>query len=74
MPSILDKKRFLGSLAGRMLLLFGRKQKSTDKDALKTEFKTSTHRLGVRFSEKIRSVFRHRWVRQDSKQDQELKT
>jgi hypothetical protein len=62
-----DKKRFLGSLAGRILCLFGRKQKFADKDVLKTEFKTNTQRLGVRFTERIRNVFRHRWVRQDSR-------
>jgi hypothetical protein len=27
------------------------------------EFKTSTQHLGVRFTEKIRQVFRFRWIR-----------
>jgi hypothetical protein len=58
-----DKKNLLGSIAGRILLLFGRKQKAADKDALQSEFRTSTQKMGVSFTEKIRNVFRHRWVK-----------
>jgi len=57
------KKRILGSIAGRVLLLFGRKEKVSDKEALNSDFKTSTQKMGVRFNEKIRDVFRHRWLR-----------
>jgi hypothetical protein len=55
---------FLGSIAGLFLLLFGKSpDKATATDLQRAEFKTSTQRLGVRFSEKIRDVFRFRWLK-----------
>lgn len=63
MTSIPDKKTFLGSLAGRVLLLFGRRPGITEKDMQKIEFKTSTQRLGLRFTEKIRNIFRRKWLK-----------
>jgi hypothetical protein len=29
----------------------------------RAEFKTSTQRLGLRFTERIREIFRHRWIK-----------
>jgi len=44
--------------------LFGKKPtKPAAEDFKKAEFKTSTQRLGVRFNEKIRDVFRFKWIR-----------
>jgi hypothetical protein len=57
------KNSFLGSLAGGMLSIFGKSPKPTTDDLKRTEFKTSTQRLGIRFTERIRSVFRFRWLR-----------
>ena len=55
---------FLGLLAGGILSILGKQPAKTDVNNLKRiEFKTSTQRLGVRFSERIRSVFRYRWLR-----------
>jgi len=55
---------FLGSLAGGILLIFGRSTaKPTVDDYKREEFKTSTQRLGIRFTERIRNVFRFRWLR-----------
>ncbi|MHC4336853.1 MAG: hypothetical protein ACYSTG_02750 [Planctomycetota bacterium] len=55
---------FLGSLAGGILLMFGRSAaKPTAEDYRRAEFKTSTQRLGIRFTERIRNVFRFRWLR-----------
>jgi hypothetical protein len=55
---------FLGLLAGRILSVFGRPlTKSTAGDFRRMEFKTSTQHLGVRFTEKIRQVFRFKWLR-----------
>lgn len=55
---------FLGSLAGALVSVCG---KSTAKpgveDLKRAEFRTSTQRLGVRFGEKIRDVFRLRWIK-----------
>ena len=54
----------LGFLAGGILLLFGRSAgKPTVEDMKRAEFKTSTQRLGLRFTEKIREVFRFKWLR-----------
>jgi hypothetical protein len=55
---------FLGSLAGLFGLLFGKgPDKPTAEDLQRAEFKASTQRLGVRFSERIRDVFRFRWLK-----------
>ena len=54
----------LGLLAGGILLLFGRSAaKPTVEDLKRAEFKTSTQRLGLRFTERIREVFRFKWLR-----------
>ena len=54
---------FLGFLAG-LFSLFGKSRAEPTADDLKqAEFKTSTQRLGIRFSERIRDVFRFRWLR-----------
>jgi hypothetical protein len=37
--------------------------KPTAEDFKKAEFKTSTQRLGIRFTERIRDVFRFKWLR-----------
>jgi hypothetical protein len=59
-----DKKNsFLGLLAGSFLSLFGRsQQKTTVKDLKYVDFKTSTQQMGVRFTEKVRDVFRFKWL------------
>lgn len=54
----------IGFLAGGLLSVFGKSPAKTTTDDLKQmNFKTSTQRLGVRFTEKIRQVFRFRWIR-----------
>jgi hypothetical protein len=60
-----DKIRsVLGSLAASLLSIFSKSPpKPTVDDLKRTEFKTSTQRLGIRFSERIRNVFRFRWIR-----------
>jgi hypothetical protein len=55
---------FLGWFAGLFLSLFGKSPaKPTTEDFKRAEFKTSTQSLGVRFSERIRKVFRFKWLR-----------
>jgi len=55
---------FLGLLAGWLLSLFGKSHpKPVAEDLKRADFKTSTQHLGVRFSEKIRDVFRFRWLK-----------
>ena len=56
------RRGFLGLLAGR-LIGAGRPQKPGPKDLRKAEFPTATQTLGVRFTERIREVFRFRWIR-----------
>jgi hypothetical protein len=54
----------LGLLAACLLSIFGKPPpKPTADDLKRTEFKTSTQRLGIRFTERIRNVFRFRWIR-----------
>jgi hypothetical protein len=53
--------RFLGLLAG---LFVGTKRPLAVSKSQKSDlFRTSTQKIGVRFSEKIRSVFRGRWIK-----------
>ena len=55
---------FLGLLAGGLLSTFGKSPaKPTTDDLRQMDFKTSTQHLGVRFTERIRKVFRFRWIR-----------
>lgn len=54
----------LGLLAGGLLSVFGKKTiKPTAEDFKRIDFKTSTQRMGIRFTEKIRRVFRFKWIR-----------
>lgn len=54
----------LGFIAGLFCTVFGKSLvKPTTDDFSRTEFKTSTQRLGIRFTEKIRNVFRFKWIR-----------
>lgn len=39
------------------------KRKATSVDLKKMEFSSSTQRLGLSFTEKVRDVFRRRWIR-----------
>jgi len=55
---------FLGFLAGALLSVFGKKpSKPTAEDLRRAEFITSTQRLGIRFTEKIRRFFRFKWLK-----------
>jgi hypothetical protein len=57
-------RSFFGLLAGALLSIFGKSPpKPTVDDLKRMEFKTSTQRLGIRFTEKIRNIFRFRWLR-----------
>jgi hypothetical protein len=52
-----------GFFAGLFLSVFGRKRRVAAGDSMRMEFSTSTQRLGVRFTDRIRDVFRFRWIR-----------
>ncbi len=54
----------LGFLAGLLAVVFGtRHAKPTTEDLKKVEFKTSTQRLGLRFTDHLRDVFRFKWLK-----------
>jgi hypothetical protein len=54
----------LGLLAGRILSIFGKSRiKPAQEDFRQMEFKVSTQRIGVSFTDKIRQVFRFQWVK-----------
>jgi hypothetical protein len=60
----------LGLLAAGLLSLFGKSlRKPVADDLNRADFKTSTQHLGIRFSEKIRDVFRFRWLKTADKTD-----
>jgi hypothetical protein len=63
-----ESKSFVNSLAGLLLYLFGKSQpKATAGDLKQADFPTSTQRLGMVFTERIRDIFRFRWVRRNTK-------
>jgi len=51
----------LAGLVGSVWLLFKPKKKSDD--FKKMEFSTSTQKMGVGFTDKIRDIFRGRWIK-----------
>ncbi len=55
-------RRLLGRAVG-WLLASRPAGRITSDDLAKAEFKTSTQRLGVRFTDRIRGVFRFKWVK-----------
>lgn len=56
------KQRRLG-LAARILLSRPRTPKMTPQQLHRKDFKTSTQRIGIRFSERLRNAFRCRWLK-----------
>ena len=53
-----------GLVAGLIVSIFGKLTgKATTDDLRGMEFRTSTQRLGVRFTDGLRDVFRLRWLR-----------
>lgn len=55
------KKSFLGIAAG---FFIGTKKPSSSSQKARIDlFQTSTQRIGVRFTEKIRSIFRKKWIK-----------
>ena len=63
MPVRNKTNSFFGFLAATVLSLFTKYKKITTDDLKKAEFKTSSQNTGVRFTERIRDVFRFRWIR-----------
>jgi hypothetical protein len=56
------KSRFLGWVAGLCGGLL-RPRPVTPRDLDQADYSTSTQRLGLRFTEKVRDVFRFRWIK-----------
>jgi hypothetical protein len=60
----------LGLLAGAILSMFGKSPtKATADDFRRADFATSTQRLGVRFTERMRNIFRLAWLKAHKKTD-----
>ena len=59
------KKRNLitGFFVGSILGLLGKYPKTGSIDPNRQEFKNSTRRLGVSFTDRIRNVFRKKWLK-----------
>jgi len=58
---------FIAPLTAVLLSIFGKSpSRPTINDLNRMEFKSSTQRLGTRFSERIRDVFRFKWIRKNS--------
>lgn len=62
-PQTDKSPRRLGLIAGFIMRLFGKPHKKSDQQIAKEEFKTSTSKIGVSFTEKIRNTFRFRWLK-----------
>ncbi len=53
----------LGLMAGVASALFSKSIKANADDIKQADLGTSTQRMGVRFTDKIRNVFRNRWLK-----------
>jgi len=59
------KARWLGLVGGLVSRLFQTPQPDvTCEDLRRHDHSTNTQRMGVRFTERIRDVFRFRWIRE----------
>jgi hypothetical protein len=55
---------FFGFMAGLISTVFANKpEKPTAKDLKNADFSAGTQRLGVRFTDRIRDVFRFKWIK-----------
>lgn len=60
----MSNRKILPLLAGLILGLFTlRKGKADSATMCRLDFSSSTRRMGIRFSEKLRTAWRRRWLR-----------
>ena len=58
--------RSLGFIAATISGIFAKTPRKLRADEMgKSEFKTSTQKLGVRFTERIRNIYRHKWLKKN---------
>jgi hypothetical protein len=58
------RSRYVGFLAATISRLAPKRtSRVTTRDLKARDFRTSTQRIGVRFSERLRDAFRFRWIR-----------
>ena len=58
------KSSILGAIAAKLAAVFGRKKiKSSTKDLSHLDFKSSSQKIGIAFTGRIRDIFRFKWVR-----------
>jgi len=62
-PEQKKNSSMLGMIAGVASTLFGKSPNKSIDDIKRADFKTSSQRVGVRFTDKIRNVFRNRWLK-----------
>ena len=56
--------KFAGFWVAVLLRFFSKKKRPiTEQDLKKTEFKTDSQAIGVNFNDKIRRVFRFKWLK-----------
>ena len=60
------KQKRLGLRAGLLLTLFSKKSRPhSTAELYQKDFHPNTQKMGLRFTERIRKVFRHRWLKSD---------
>ena len=59
----MQKNSVFGFIAVILTSVFGKRHRTAAEDFKRMEFSTNTQRLGVRFTEHIRDVFRFRWLK-----------
>lgn len=60
-----NRNSTLGFFVGSVLGLLGKPSKISARELKKHEFKNSTRRLGVSFTDRVRNVFRNRWLKKN---------
>jgi len=62
-----NKSPFISFLSAVMFTVFGRRRrKANAEDFKRVDFSSSTQRLGIYFTDKIRDVFRFKWIKPGS--------
>jgi len=58
------KNTILGYIAGLLSSVFGQQVQKPDVNNIREkEFSTSTQKMGFTFTEKIRNIFRFKWIK-----------
>jgi len=57
------KNKFFGFLTGALLYFLGKNPEFSEKNLKSADFPSSTQRMGIGFNERVRGIFRFKWLK-----------